>query len=127
MGALLDSRGRCNAGRIVLYHYYLAQGIPSAKGIHQRSAGGQDIAPGVVGVGDYHRTGGVQDGRHIPLQVRGVVIHGTVVSHRHGVSAGVVGEVQAVPGGLGVGVCSGERGHTHPAQLPAVIDIAVCL
>ena len=71
------------------------------------------FAPGVIGVGNHRASRSVQDCRHIPLQVGGVVVGGAVVGHGHGNAIGVVGEVQGV------------AAYGHLAELTAVVDIAI--
>ena len=55
----------------------VAEGVVGAQGGCQGA--GDGFAPGVIGVGNHWASRSVQDGRHIPLQVGGVVVGGAVV------------------------------------------------
>ena len=91
----------------------VAEGVVGAQGGCQGAGDGEGFAPGVIGVGNHRASRSVQDGRHIPLQVGGVVVGGAVVGHGHGNAIGVVGEVQGV------------AAYGHLAELAAVVDIAI--
>jgi len=91
----------------------VAQGVVGAQGAGHGTADGKGLAPGVVGVGDHSRSGGVQDGGDIALEVGGIIVGGAVVGDGHGCTAGIVGKIQRIPI------------HRHLAQLAAVVDIAV--
>ena len=67
----------------------------------QRAGCGEDFAVGIVGVGCYNSSGGVNQVEHIALGVGDVVILGAVVGQGEGVSVGIVGNGLAyIPGGL---------------------------
>ena len=91
----------------------VAEGVVGAQGGCQGAGDGEGFAPGVIGVGNHRASRSVQDCRHIPLQVGGVVVGGAVVGHGHGNAIGVVGEVQGV------------AAYGHLAELTAVVDIAI--
>ena len=91
----------------------VAEGVVGAQGGCQGAGDGEGLAPGVIGVGNHRASRSVQDCRHIPLQVGGVVVGGAVVGHGHGNAIGVVGEVQGV------------AAYGHLAELTAVVDIAI--
>ena len=57
----------------------VADGIQYAQGACHGAVGGEELAPGVVGVGDYVSSGGVQDRDYVSLQIGGVVIRCSVV------------------------------------------------
>ena len=57
----------------------VAEGVVGAQGGCQGAGDGEGLAPGVIGVGNHRASRSVQDGRHIPLQVGGVVVGGAVV------------------------------------------------
>ena len=125
----------------------IAEGIQGAKGVCHGAVGGENVAPGIVGIGHDGRSGGIQDRRYIALEVGNVVVGGAVVRYRHG-SAGIVGKVQHIasnghlaqagtivdvvircsavasgsPHPIGVvGVCPGSRTVGHSCQLPAML------
>ena len=50
-----------------------------AQGAGHGTGGAEDVAPGIVGIGDHGRSGGVQDGSDIALEVGGVVVSGAIV------------------------------------------------
>ena len=91
----------------------VAEGVVGSQGGCQGAGDGEGFAPGVIGVGNHRASRSVQDCRHIPLQVGGVVVGGAVVGHGHGNAIGVVGEVQGV------------AAYGHLAELTAVVDIAI--
>ena len=91
----------------------VAEGVVGAQGGCQGAGDGEGFAPGVIGVGNHRASRSVQDCRHIPLQVGGIVVGGAVVGHGHGNAIGVVGEVQGV------------AAYGHLAELTAVVDIAI--
>ena len=91
----------------------VAEGVVGSQGGCQGAGDGEGFAPGVIGIGNHRASRSVQDGRHIPLQVGGVVVGGAVVGHGHGNAIGVVGEVQGV------------AAYGHLAELAAVVDIAI--
>ena len=62
----------------------VAQGVVGSQGTCHGTAGAENVAPGIVGVGDHSRSGGVQDGGDIPLEVGGIVVSGSVVGYRQG-------------------------------------------
>ena len=84
-----------------------------AQGAGHGTGGAENVAPGIVGVGDHSRSGGVQDGGDIPLEVGGVVVSGTVVGDGQRCAVGLIGKGQGV------------AAHGHLAQLTAIVDIAV--
>ena len=57
----------------------VAEGVVGAQGGCQGAGDGEGFDPGVIGVGNHWASRSVQDGRHIPLQVGGVVVGGAVV------------------------------------------------
>ena len=72
-----------------------------------------DPAPGIVGVGNDRRTGGVQDRDHITLKVGDIVVIRAVVNHGQRRAGGVVGKVQGI------------AAHGHLAELTTVVDVVV--
>ena len=91
----------------------VAQGVVGSQGTCHGTAGAENVAPGIVGIGDHSRSGGVQDGGDIALEVGGVVVSGAVVGDGQRGAAGIVGKVQGV------------TIHRHLAHLAAIVDIAV--
>ena len=91
----------------------VAEGVVGTQGGCQGAGDGEGIAPGVIGVGNHRASRSVQDCRHIPLQVGGVVVGGAVVGRGHGNAIGIVGEVQGV------------AAYGHLAELTSVVDIAI--
>ena len=57
----------------------VAQGVVGSQGISHGNGGAENVAPGIVGVGDHSCSGGVQNRGDIPLEVGGVVVSGAVV------------------------------------------------
>ena len=57
----------------------VAEGVVGSQGGCQGAGDGEGFAPGVIGVGNHWASRSVQDCRHIPLQVGGVVVGGAVV------------------------------------------------
>ena len=101
------------AGFLVVDVAPVSQGIVHAEGVCFGSGGSQELAPGVVGVGDYGAVVCVADFYDVALEVGDVTVLGAVVDHRLGRAKGIIGEVQLV------------GAHAHGRQLTAVIDIAV--
>ena len=91
----------------------VAQGIVGAQGASHGTGGAENVAPGIVGVGDHSRSGGVQDGGDIALEVGGIVVSGAVVGDGQRGAAGLIGKGQGV------------AAHGHLTQLAAIVDIAV--
>ena len=93
----------------------IAEGVEGAEGGGEVTCYGEGVAPGVVGVGDDGCAGCAQDGGHITLEVRHIVVGGAVIVQRQRSAGSVVGK--------GQGVAS----YGHLAQGTAVVDIAVGL
>ena len=102
------------AGLSVVDIASVAQGVVGSQGAGHGTADGKGLAPGIVGVGDHGRSGGVQDRGDIALEVGGVVVSSAVVGDRQRCTAGIVSKVQRIPV------------NSHLAQLAAVVDIAIC-
>ena len=113
MGVVVAALEVVEAGFGIIDIAPVAQGVVGAQGAGHGTGGSENVAPGIVGVGDHSRSGGVQDGGDIALEVGGVVVSGAVVDHGQRCAAGIVGKIQRIPI------------HRHLAQLAAIVDIAV--
>ena len=91
----------------------VAQGVMGAEGSGQGAGGGQEVAPGVVGILDHRLADTVHNGDHITLSVGDIVVGSAVIGQAHRGTEGIVEELQGVAA----------HGHLH--QLTAVIDVAV--
>jgi len=91
----------------------VAEGVMGTEGVCLCSGDVQELAPGVVGVGDYGAVVCVADFYDVALEVGDVTVLGAVIDHRLWRAEGIIGEVQLV------------GAHAHGGQLAAVIDIAV--
>ena len=114
MGVVVAALEVVEAGFGIVDIASVAQGVVGAQGAGHGTADGKELAPGVISIGDHSRSGGVQDGRDIALEVGGIIVGGAVVGDGHGCTAGIVGKIQRIPI------------HGHLAQLAAVVDIAIC-
>ena len=113
MGVVVAALEVVEAGFGIVDIASVAQGVVGAQGAGHGTADGKGLAPGIVGVGDHSRSGGVQDGRDIALQIGGIVVSRSVVGNGHGCTAGIVGKVQRIPI------------HRHLAQLAAVVHVVI--
>ena len=84
-----------------------------AQGAGHGTGGAEDVAPGIVGIGDHSRSRGVQDGRDIALEVGSVVVSGAVVGHGQRRTAGLIGKGQDV------------AAYGHLTQLAAVVHVVI--
>jgi len=91
----------------------VAEGVMGTEGGGQGACCCQELAPGVVGVGDYGAVVCVADFYDVALEVGDVAVLGAVVDHRLGRAEGIIEEIQLV------------GAHAHGGQLAAVIDVAV--
>ena len=82
------------AGFLIVDVAAVAEGVILAQGVCKGAGGGQEIAPGVVGVLDYDCAGFVGDGDYVALEVRQVEVVGAVPNHCQGGTFGIVGKGQ---------------------------------
>ena len=102
------------AGFLIVDVAAVAEGVVLTQGGGEGAGGTENIAPGVVGIPDYHCAGGVHDGNHVALQIGDVVVQSAVQADGNGSTGGIVGEVHGV-GGAAL--------HLH--QQTAAVDILV--
>ena len=113
MGVIVAALEIVEAGFGIVDIAPVAQGIVGSQGTCHGTAGAENVAPGIVGIGDHSRSGGIQDRRYITLEVGGIVVSGSVVGDGQRGAAGIVGKVQGV------------TIHRHLAQLAAVVHVVI--
>ena len=91
----------------------VAQGVVGTEGGCHASGGGNGVTPGIVGVLDNRRAGAVQNGDHVTLQVRHVVICSAVVYDLQRCAGGVITEVQFV------------AAQRHVGQLVPIVNVGI--
>ena len=100
----------------------VAEGVVGAQGGCQGAGDGEGFTPGVIGISNYRTSRSVQDGRHIPLQVGGVVVGGAVVDIAIGNRAvGTADSHTVLVIGVGPGGTVLGDGCQLPAMLPGVL------
>ena len=100
----------------------VAEGVVGAQGGCQGAGDGEGLAPGVIGVGNHRASRSVQDCRHIPLQVGGIVVCGAVVDIAIGHCAvGTADSHTVLVIGIGPGGTVLGDGCQLPAMLPGVL------
>ena len=114
MGVIVSALEVVEAGFGIIDIAPVAQGVVGAQGAGHGTGGAENVAPGIVGIGDHSRSGGVQDRGDIALEVGGIIVSGAVAGDGQRRTTGIVGKGQGV------------AAHGHLAQLAAIVDIAVC-
>ena len=100
--------------RILVKHISsVAQGIVDTEGGGHAAGGGQNVAPGVVGILNNYSATTVQNRHHITLEVGDIVVSCAVVGHRQRRTGGIVSQQQTV------------IAYGHFGQLAANIGIGV--
>ena len=115
MGVIISALEVVESGFGIVDIAAVAEGVEGAEGGGEVAGGGEGIAPGVVGVIYYRCAGGVQNGGHITLEVRHIVVGGAVQGDGERSAGGIVGKGQGV------------AAYGHLAQGAAVVDVAVGL
>ena len=89
----------------------VAEGVEGAEGGGEVTCYGEGVAPGVVGVGDHRCAGCAQDGGHVTLEVRHIVVGGAAQRNGKRSAGSVVGKGQGV------------AAYGHLAERTAVVDV----
>jgi len=71
----------------------VAEGVEDTQSIGHGAGGGEQVAPGIVGVLHHHLSAAVEDAHHIALQVGDVEIGISFRQHAHGRAVGRMGKV----------------------------------
>ena len=93
----------------------IAEGVEGTESGCEVTCYGEGVAPGVVGVIYYRCAAGAQDGGHVTLQVRHIVVGGAAQRNGKRSAGSVVGKGQGV------------AAYGHLAEGAAVVDVAVGL